>query len=293
MSQEWNNSALTDLQRCGEMFRRRHIEGERRPRTLPQARGTAVHAAAREANLRRMDAAVMSVEEAEDVAADAFEREVQDGITPSGDAVDGEARPDDVDAAKDFAVDLGGLYAKVVAPTLDVVAVERKVIVRPRDSDLVVHGTMDVITREPASVSLVGQLRASLGLEEQETVEVIRDAKTSEKSPAASAAERSQQLTMYGMIRSAETGALPGKYVLDYLVRTPGRGLRRHVPLETTRDARDVAALVRRINVAVAAVKRGVFVPADPALSWWCAPRWCEFWSDCPFVNGRRGGGTD
>jgi hypothetical protein len=116
--------------------------------------------------------------------------------------------------------------------------------------------------------------------------EVVRDLKTSEKSPSKDAADRSQQLTMYALIRQAEVGALPVKLTLDYLVRTPARLDRKHVPLDTVRDAEDVGALVHRINTAVEAVKRGVFMPTAPD-SWWCAPAWCEFYGSCVYV--RRG----
>jgi hypothetical protein len=36
----------------------------------------------------------------------------------------------------------------------------------------------------------------------------------------------------------------------------------------------------------VEAVKRGVFVPANPD-SWWCSRAYCDYFEDCPYV--RRG----
>jgi hypothetical protein len=182
-----------------------------------------------------------------------------------------EPTPDGAAAAKagskDFAIDLSAFYVEELAPAINPVAVERKITVKPKDSDLEIHGTIDLIDGTP-------------------TGEHIRDTKTSEKSPSKDAAEKSQQLTMYSLIRFAEKGELPTGLTLDYLVRTPARAERKHVPLHTTRDQQDVAALVNRINTAVEAVKRGVFMPTNPD-NWWCSPQWCDFHSTCVYV--RRG----
>lgn len=260
----WNNSALTCLEECGEKFRRKILEKEPVPRTPRQARGTAVHKAATSSLLRKMETgALPSAEEARDVAAETF-----DGEWLSGVRLDEEESAQGADRvrgdSKDFAVDLAAFHVTAVAPPINPVGVERKITVQPKDSDLVVHGTIDLIDAQPAG-------------------EVIRDLKTSTKSPSKDKAHKSQQLTMYGMIRAAEVGRLPASYQLDYLVRTPARQEKKHVPLETTRGPADVAALVRRINAAVEAVKRGAFVPAPPD-AWQCSPRFCEFFDTCVYT---------
>ncbi len=258
----WNNSALRTLQECGEKFRRRYLEREWAPSSPRQLRGTVVHRIATQSLLRKLrEQTLPSVEEVRDLAATEFDRRWQAGV-----ALSREERAVATSVAaesKDFAVDLSGYHVHTVAPVITPVGVERRIIVRPQDSDLEIHGTIDLIDQGP-------------------TGEVIRDLKTSEKSPPASAAAVSQQLTMYGMIRMAEVGQLPAHFTLDYLVRTPKRHERKHVPLETMRTADDIRALVARLNTAVAAVERGVFVPANPE-SWWCAPTYCEFFHTCPY----------
>lgn len=264
---QWNNSALTKLERCGEAFRRRYIEGESVPPSPRMLRGTVVHKVASAAMLRKLEEhEVPTSEEAKDLAATEFEQQWAGGVSLDSEPIEGSV---DIEKArsKDFAVDLSQFYVEGVAPRVDPVAVERHIEVRPKDSDLVIHGTMDLVSRVPEG-------------------EVVRDLKTSEKSPSKDTAERSQQLTMYALIRQAEVGALPVKLTLDYLVRTPARAERKHIPLDTVRDSEDVTALVHRINTAVEAVKRGVFMPTAPD-SWWCGPQWCEFYKSCVYV--RRG----
>lgn len=261
---EWNNSALNCIEECGEKFRRKIIEGEKLPPTASMIRGTAVHRVATESLLRKMDSAELpTVEEAHDMAAEAFDGEWLGGVR-----LDEEEELEGVEKvrgdSKDFAIDLAGFHVSTVAPAVNPVGVERKITVRPKDSDLVIHGTIDLIDGTPAG-------------------EKIRDLKTSTKSPAKDKADRSQQLTMYSMIRAAEVGKLPVGLQLDYLVRTPARQEKKHIVLETTRGPDDVSALVQRINTAVRAVERGVFVPAAPD-SWYCSPTYCEFWKTCPYT---------
>ena len=264
---KWTNSALSTLQGCGERFRRRYIEEDWRPSGPRAIRGTAVHRVARVGLLRKMTTHTLpSSEEARDLAADAFEMEWSRGVTltreeiGAGDAVKADS--------KDFAVDLSAFHIEKVAPAINPVGVERRITVQPQDSDLVIEGTIDLIDRDPRGW------------------ETIRDLKTTEKSPPAGTADKSDQLTMYAMIRMAEVGTLPASLILDHLVRTPERHDKKHVIQETERTPFDVAALVERLNTAVEAVSKGVFVPAS-ADAWLCDPRYCEFFHDCPYTQGR------
>jgi hypothetical protein len=264
---QWNNSALTKLERCGEAFRRRYIEEEVIPPSPRMLRGTVVHRVASAAMMRKLEEHQLpGREEAKDLAATEFEQQWAGGVSLQAEPIEGSVELEKA-RSKDFAVDLSEFYVDGVAPRVEPVAVERHITVKPKGSDLVIHGTMDLVTKVPDG-------------------EVVRDLKTSEKSPSMDTADRSQQLSMYALIRQAEVGELPVKLTLDYLVRTPARAERKHVPLDTTRTAADTAALVHRINTAVEAVRRGVFMPTAPD-SWWCSPAWCEYFGSCVYV--RRG----
>jgi hypothetical protein len=264
---QWSNSALTTLQQCGEKFRRRYIEKEYTPPSPRMLRGTVVHRVASLGYQRKLaDDVLPSVEETRDTAATEFDAKWRSGVMLSKEEA-GQGVEAVEAASKDFAVDVATVHVLDVAPAVNPLAVERHITVKPKDSDLVIHGTIDLIDRTA-------------------TGEVIRDLKTSEKSPSKDAADISQQLSTYAMIRQAEVGTLPEKLTLDTLVRTPVRHEVKHVQQHTTRDPEDMRVMVTRINTAVEAVKRGLFVPADPS-SWWCSKSYCDFYGDCVYV--RRG----
>ena len=261
---EWTNSALSALERCGEYFQRRYIEREYVPPSPRMLRGTVVHSVSKTALLRKMAVQLLpTVEEAQDLAASEFERNWQGGVSLSDEELATGAKTIAA-TSKDFAVDLSGFYVVDVAPVIEPIGVERHIIVKPRDSDLTIHGTLDLVASTPHG-------------------EAVHDLKTSEKSPNKSAADTSQQLSMYALLRLAEVGQLPAHLILDYLVRTPARQEKKHVVLETTRTRDDMQAMVNRLNVAVDAVNKGVFIPADQS-SWWCSKTWCPFFETCMYV---------
>lgn len=258
----WSHSALALLQECGEAFRRRYIEGEGLPSSLRQVRGSTIHAVAHlgfARTLRRQVPLVLA--EARDLAADQFDALCRRGLRFEPEEL--EAGVDkSTGAAKDFAVKLSAYHLQHVAPTVNPIRVERRIVVKPKDSDITIVGKMDLVDKRP-------------------TGEWVRDLKSGEHAPARTVAETSQQLTTYALLRWAEVGTLPERLALDYLIRTPS-GRESYAPYLTQRSAEDVQGLVRRINVAVSAVSKGIFVPTNPD-SWKCSERFCEFFNTCPY----------
>jgi RecB family exonuclease len=278
--QRWNQSKLATLARCGEQFRLAYIEGENRGANLRMKRGTAVHAAAALAHRRMLEArnlvgpaamryAVPGREEAEAMAADTFDREIEQSETIYERADEIEGTSIVRGRAKDDAIELAGFYVEDVAPDVRPLAVERRIVVTPRDMGVQIFGTMDLVDELPGGAG-----------------EQIVDLKTSERKPKKNAADDSDQLTMYSMLRGAETGTTPERVRLDYLVRTP-KGDESLVRLESWRSSEHVASLVERLNTAIEAVEKGVFVPAAPD-SWACSERWCSFFRTCRYTRGRR-----
>lgn len=261
---KWTNSSLLTLRACGERYRRRYIEREFFPPSPRMVRGTAVHRAVRYSMMNKLERqALPSVEAVADVAASEFESAWAQGVR---------AEPDEDltvqrGPAKDMAINLSRLHRTAVAPQIEPVSVERRITVRPKDSDLVIEGTVDLI-------ALAGGGHR------------IHDTKTAEKSPPSGAADTSQQITMYNLIDLAETGHLPGDSRLDYLVQTPATKQLKHVPLTTTRSMEHMQAMVSVLTVATQAVQRGVFLPA-PADWWGCSAEWCEYFQTCPYTRGR------
>lgn len=262
----WHASALTSLLRCGEAYRRRTIERERQPPTMPQIRGSAVHRGVGTGLLAQMragepvDPALM-----EDVAASEVDRARHGGATLTADeAARGLART--FGETKDKAVRFAGAYARRVAPRVRPVAVERRVAVADVVPGVLLRGTIDLVDGDDAGG------------------ETIRDAKTTERAPHGDAADRSQQLTMYSLLRSAETGRLVSRVALDHLVLNAATGEVEPQRLDSTRGPADHAAIVARIQAAIRAVAAGALLPANPETDWWCSARWCEFHPTCPFA---------
>lgn len=302
----WSNSALYVAQACGEKFRRMYIERDFRPSGIRAKRGTAAHKVANEAHMRQLRAkeasadfelnrnlilrdSLPTIEEAKDIAADSFERALVEGVawTPEEKALGVEKV---AGAEKDTAVRMGAHYVQVVAPRVDPVAVERKTVIRPADMNVEITGIVDLVSVEPpAPIAIAAPIIADALMQEPRIRtsgdEVINDLKTSDRSPREGDAARSQQLPLYALIRTAETGRMPEKLRLRTLVTTR-TGKVSHVEQTTETRRENLEAVAQRLNAAISAVERGSFVPANP--DWWgCSAKYCAYFGDCKFALGR------
>lgn len=264
----WHQSMLTSVLRCGEAFRRRYVEREIIPSTTPQIRGTAVHRAASTGLMQQMRAqATAPVDLYEDVAATEIERARHGGATFTAEEVSqGPART--WGDLKDRVVRYAGAYGARVAPLIRPVAVEQQITLSGVIPGVLLRGTIDLVD-EPAPA-----LRR------------VIDTKTTERMPHADVAERSQQLSMYDLLDAGAHGASESRQVaLDYLVMKRSTGDVEPVRLYSTRTPATRRVIVRRLETAITAVNAGTFLPANPD-DWWCAPKWCAYWSTCPYVDG-------
>ncbi len=217
--------------------------------------------------------------------------------------------------AKDKTVALAGLHHDQAAPSIQAKRTQRKfsinmdTFLRQRAKEL--HDSADTVQDRYTAKRLHAQAKAMnatarVGLDfagEQDIVEmygaedapmlVIRDTKTSGKSPMKSMmdgsdkpgiADDSDQLTGYACASHVIDGKLPDLMVLDYLVRTPARHDLKYIPTKTTRDMNDIQVFLNRFANAVQAYKTGIFVPAKA--DWWgCSEKWCAYWSMCPYAK--------
>jgi len=294
----WSNWRLQTILRCGEMYRLKFVENRREPNKLYFARGAAVGEVVQISHTRQMNAKAASAvdqrtlpillaeslptaEEARDLAADKFEQKVQEGGYILSDE-DKEAGNDSFEKAKgaekDATVDMAETYVVQVAPAINPVAVERKIVVEPKGVDFLLSGVIDLIEEQTPEV-----LEGKSGVVDvpiDKPREVIRDTKTKAKAPKATEADESGQLTMYAMLRRLETGELPGALALDHVVRTPGGAKTKPknyvVRQYTTRDIEDIRTLYHRINVAIQAAEKEVYLPA-PEGAWFCNAKWCFY----------------
>lgn len=164
----------------------------------------------------------------------------------------------------DFAVEqtvgLAGLYQRVVAPGATPLHVERpwQIIVPDRPFDL--GGRIDLDEGQAG----------------------LRDLKTKAKKPSKGDADQSVQLTMYRMAKRVLDGVYPERLRIDYLVKSdPPRAWYQ----ETARTEAHEQAFLRRLDKVAQAMERGVFAPTGRGSDhWWCSPKWCGYWSRCPYV---------
>lgn len=121
---------------------------------------------------------------------------------------------------------------------------------------------------------------------------VVRDTKTSGKSPTKSLmdgsdkpgfADDSEQLTAYAVASHVIDGKLPDLMVLDYLVRTEA-GNKFYKPTKTVRDMNDINTFLNRFANAVHAIRSGIFVPTKPD-DWRCSKKWCGYFDMCPYAK--------
>lgn len=253
-------SAIDMLSKCGEQYRRRYIEKERLPPGIALLVGKAVDGAVN-ANLQYKMVAheLLPLEQVRSVARDTFafawsteevhltDEERKQGTGKSkGEAIDKTVR-------------LAELHAEKVAPQLQPTAVQRK-------------WTLE-LPRYPMDLT---------GYTDIEEGATVRDTKTSHKSPRADEAELSDQLTLYALAKRVldkQEDVIP--VALDYLVdlKTPKVEVR-----TSTRSLEDFQIMLRRIEVAQAAIEKGAFVPARQS-DWWCSEKWCGYSRTCPYFR--------
>jgi hypothetical protein len=280
--------------RCGEAYRREVEEREFAPPTSALIRGRVVHAIAAYGHEKQIAAKAASPdvpksmvlreslptdEEVADLAASRFELEQKEGgcVSPAS-ADDDPSEPEKkrIGRDKDSAIRLSRFQIERVAPYVDPIDVEKKLVVEPPNADIRISGILDLITNEPAKDG--GAPRRG-----------IRDYKTKGKAPSEREASESGQLTMYALLDFVKTGTIADVFALDHLVEDSRRFSREpyFVSQETTRTHEDIEVMVERLNNAVEGVQAGVFLANGPG-NWYCSPKWCRFWSTCKYVSKAR-----
>ena len=274
-------SQLSMLSKCGEQYRRRYIEGEILPPAVAMLVGRGVDTSV-DSNLtsKVRTRELLPLEEVKDIARDNITIQWETSSIKFNEAEIELGIPKVKGEATDKAVRLASLHARERAPHID--PKEEKNIQRrwrielegfPRD----LVGIIDIV--EPPS----DNLPVSLDLSNSKIVRPphsVIDTKTAAKTPPKAIAHQSQQLTAYALAIRVEEGEIP-VVTLDYLIdtKTPKSAV-----FHSTRGQDDFNALLRRVENAIEALDKGVFIPAQPT-DWWCDKKWCGYYESCPYVN--------
>lgn len=249
--------------KCGEAYRRRYIEGERIPPNIAMLKGTGFHRGA-EHNFRQKIETHTDLKPTDiiDAAVAAFESEIEKGVELSADEKSrGQAVV--IGETKDDLKDVVDVHAKQQAPDYQPVFVEQEFTISLPESSRDLKGIID------------------LGDDQKR----VTDLKSAGKSKTQADADNSVQLTIYAAGHHAIVGMPPAEVRLDTIVTTKTKVYRSVV--SSDRGQADFVALAHRVETVNKGIDAGVFAPATPG-AWWCGPKWCGYWSTCPFVNSQR-----
>lgn len=258
----WSHTQIDMITKCPESYRRRYIEGEKRPPGIAMLRGRAVHVSG-EINFRQKieSHSDLPADDIIELATSQFDTELAGGYELMDDEKSlgeknflGQTKDEIAQMARCMAIDVAPDYQ----PTL-VEARFRLALPGPRD----IIGVLDLAT---------------------DKAEVI-DFKTAKKKKNQDDADTSTQLTIYGPAHFALTGKPVTGLHLDSIIHTKKGSNRQR--LSTSRSSPDFVALANRINVLNKIVESGNYAPAAVG-SWWCSEKWCGFHATCPYVNSER-----
>lgn len=255
-------SQLEQFAKCPEQWRRRYLDGDRRPPGIALLKGKAVHAAAEQNFSQKIASHTdLATDDIVELAVESMRGNARAGY---------ELSPEEQAVGK----------RKVIRNALDSVA-----------ATALVHATEQAPDYQPIAVErsfeieLPGNRNVTGVIDLVDDLDRVVDLKTGRRRHSQQEADDSLQLTIYSGAFLGEMGRFPSLVQLDCLIESDS-GTKRSVMM-SSRGPEDLTALARRIDVVSATIDAGLFPPAPPG-SWWCSAKWCGFHATCPFVNGSR-----
>jgi hypothetical protein len=308
-----HQSGLEMLSKCGEQFRFRYLEGLKRPPNAFLICGTATDKAVGTDLNHKIETGELAHEEALcDVARDAVESYPDKEEIELDEDESGKSVQDIIGETKDKAVRLVKAHHGQIAPIIQPVATNKKFSINVdrflrskakefRAKSLTASANVAKVLLTQArhlnvaarnGLDFVGEfdiveqyVKGDIhGDEPTQQVNVIRDTKTSRKTPNQDMADESHQLSAYSVAHHVLYGAVPNSVKLDYLIDLKAGP--KTLTLESTRDNADVQKYLNRLVNGVIQIQSGIFMPA-PNAAWWCDAKWCAYHSQCDFVKHR------
>jgi hypothetical protein len=301
LRQQLHQTGIEMLSRCQVQFEFRYLKGIRRPPNAFLICGSATHKAVDVDLNHKIETGDLEQESTLlDVARDAVENHPEKDNIELEEDEQGQSKEQVISGTKDKAVRLVKAHHGEIAPNIQPAQTARRFSIN-LDKWLRTKGKEFHERAENASSRILRKIlhqqaahmnaAAKIGMDfvgEQDIVErfgqalVIRDTKTSKKSPSANTADESHQLSAYATASRVLDGKVPDAVKLDYLVDL--KSGTKTMTLESVRDESDVQKYLNRLIPAIAAIRSGNFVPA-PDTAWWCSSKWCAYHSMCPYVR--------
>lgn len=293
-------SMLDMLSICGVRFEFRYVKGIKKPPGTFMLAGTGTDRGV-SANLQNKieTGNLLPLDAVTDIARQA----VQDTANSEDIELDEEektiGKAQVISNTKDKAVRLVKVHHINVAPAILPTYVSRKFSINMdsylRDRAKQLYGEAEISANSYSKKILKSQARALNALAKRgvdfcgeidiQEAAIVRDTKTSTKSPSEDAADKSEQLSAYSLATHVLDGKLPDTVALDYLVDLKKE--QKAVTRQSRRDMQAIEIFLRRITSAIHAIHTGVFTPAASG-DWHCSEQWCGFWHSCDFVQKKR-----
>ena len=266
---------------CGERYRRKYVKMDTDGRqNMAAAVGIGCHEGAREDNAHKVaEGSAMAPAEVVDVAVAAFEDEAT-----HKELLNDKGKPASVPEAtqgKDLTAGAAAKWCSDVTQHVSPELVEVAVVVEVKQ-DPPVDG--DGVPEEEPKVS---ELKGVIDCVTK--AGTVRDLKTGRAKWSATRADTTIQLTTYGILVNGKLGFWPSAYVIDNLTYYKTKGWQQQT-LVTSRQQADFTALMTAVDTMNRSIDAGVYPPTAAMTGHWrCSPKWCEFFTDCPYVEGYRG----
>lgn len=275
----YSQSQANTWSRCQEQWRRRYVEGDKRPPGIAAHVGKGIHFAAEQNGSQKIDSHEdMDVDDLVEVAVECFKNNVHgDGFTGKG----------DIGEQTDKTAILTEVYAEDIAPTIQPVSVEEyfEVIIGPADAPIyTIVGYIDV--RDDRNI-LRDYKSSGSRLDDGTRLMGKKGRKKRVKTGTPSVADSSFQLSTYAMSDVYNFGKLPGGVAIDSMIATANPYAQK---IESTRSMADVKRTLKvysMLHKQISFAKEsGAFCPTTDAKI--C--NWCGHNDTCPYARGKPGG---
>lgn len=155
---------------------------------------------------------------------------------------------------KDEAINLARLYHQEIAPAIQPEYVEEEVNFVIPKTGIKIKGFIDVV----------------------EAGGVIRDTKTTSKTPGQDMADKSLQLSAYSLAYRTLTGTEEKELVLDYLINSKQPKI---LILRTIRTKQDLNRFVAIVTEVSKAIEKDIYYPNPD--NYMCNSENCGYWNQC------------
>lgn len=255
-----SHSQISMYTKCGEAYRRRYLEGEKRPPGIALLVGSGVHTGIEENFRQKIETREdLTKEQVAEIAVEgAMTRFDQDGIELTGDEKS-IGRKKALATIKDQTASLARAATVQVMPFYQPQEVEVTTVIE------LPHLTRDLVC--------ITDFRG----ENQE----IRDFKTAARRYADDAAKNDLQLTIEAAAYRVDHGVDPVNVGFEVIVKNKNPTRQQVL---ATRGEQDYGVLAGRVQQVVDGIDKGVFIPADPG-HWACSAKWCGYYSTCRYVK--------